>query len=153
MGLKPLVGKEVLSRIEEHLSGSTVEADDSSVVIKSEAVDGVMRFLKDSPEFAFDYLTSVTAVDYLEYFEVVYHLTSIDKKHTLVVKTRCYTRENPEVPSVTPLWQGADFQEREIYDLMGIRFAGHPNLKRIALWEGFQGHPLRKDFFYVNAKN
>jgi len=63
-----------------------------------------------------------------------------------VVKTRCYDRENPTVSSVVGLWQGADFQEREIYDLLGIKFDGHPNMKRIFLWEGFQGHPLRKDY-------
>ena len=146
MGLKALAGEEVLAKIEENLAGTTVEADDIDVVIKSEAVPQVMRFLKESPEFAFDYLTAVSGVDYSEYFEIVYHLTSISKKHTLVVKTRCYTRENPELPSVTPLWQGADFHEREIYDLLGIRFKGHPNLKRIVLWEGFEGHPLRKDY-------
>jgi NADH-quinone oxidoreductase subunit C len=63
-----------------------------------------------------------------------------------MVKVQCYDRENPSLPSVVGLWQGADFQEREIYDLFGIRFEGHPNLKRIFLWEGFEGHPLRKDF-------
>lgn len=146
MGLKALAGIEVLASIEEQLNNSTVEADDAGVVIKSEAVPSVLRFLKDSPEFNLDYLTAVSGVDYLEYFEVVYHLTSMGKKHTLVVKTRCYTRDNPEIPSVTSLWQGADFQEREIYDLLGINFRGHPNLKRIALWEGFEGYPLRKDY-------
>jgi NADH-quinone oxidoreductase subunit C len=63
-----------------------------------------------------------------------------------VLKARCYDRENPVLPSVVGLWRTADFQEREIYDLLGISFTGHPNLKRIALWEGFEGHPLRKDF-------
>jgi NADH:ubiquinone oxidoreductase subunit C len=63
-----------------------------------------------------------------------------------VLKTRCNDREQPVVPSVISVWQGADFQEREIYDLLGIRFAGHPNMKRIFLWEGFKGHPLRRDY-------
>ncbi|MEE9399093.1 MAG: NADH-quinone oxidoreductase subunit C, partial [Dehalococcoidales bacterium] len=63
-----------------------------------------------------------------------------------VFKIRCYQRNNPVLPSLVGLWQGADFQEREIYDLMGIKFDGHPNMKRIVLWEGFEGHPLRKDY-------
>lgn len=146
MNLTALIGADVLGAIEARVSGATVASGDTDIVIRSEAVSEVMSFLKDSPEFDFGYLVGVTAVDYLEYFEVVYHLASIEKKHTLVVKTRCYTRENPEIPSVTPLWQGADLQEREIYDLMGIRFAGHPNMKRIVLWDGFDGHPLRKDY-------
>ena len=66
--------------------------------------------------------------------------------HTLVLKTRCYDRNSAVVPSVVKLWRGADLQEREIYDLMGITFQGHPNLRRIVLWEGFQGYPLRKDY-------
>ena len=102
--------------------------------------------LKRTPDRHFDYLVSVTAVDYYDYFELVYHLTSLEHNHSLVLKTRCYDRSEPVVSSVFGLWQGADFQEREIYDLMGIRFVGHPNLKRIALWEGFEGHPLRTDF-------
>jgi NADH:ubiquinone oxidoreductase subunit C len=72
--------------------------------------------------------------------------TSLEFNRSITLKARCYTRDNPSVPSLTGLYQGADIQEREIYDLMGIAFQGHPNLKRILLWEGFDGHPLRKDF-------
>jgi len=144
--LRPLSGKEAAKRIEEKFPATVVESDETTVVVKSEALFEIMSFLKETPGLEFDYLTNLTAVDWLDFFEVVYHLTSMKNYHTLVVKTRCYERENPEVPSVVSLWQGADFQEREVYDLMGIRFAGHPNLKRLFLWEGFQGHPLRKDF-------
>jgi NADH-quinone oxidoreductase subunit C len=77
---------------------------------------------------------------------VIYQLTSFPHNHSATIKARVYGREGPELPSVTSLWQGADLQEREIWDLMGIRFTGHPNLKRVLLWEGFPGHPLRKDF-------
>ncbi len=119
---------------------------DTAIVVKSESLFDVAHFLKSSPEFDFDYLTSITAVDYYDYFEVVYQLTSMEHNHSLVMKTRCYNRDNPAVPSVVSLWRGADFQEREIYDLMGISFEGHPNLKHIVLWEGFEGHPLRKDY-------
>ncbi len=141
-----LSGKEIATRLEEQFLGSIIKSSQNSLVIKSESLLDVATFLKTTPGLDFDYLTGITAVDYYDYFEVVYQLTSIEHNHSLVVKTRCYGRDNPIVPSVVSLWRGADFQEREIYDLMGISFDGHPNLKRIFLWEGFQGHPLRKDY-------
>jgi NADH-quinone oxidoreductase subunit C len=141
-----LSGKEIASQIEENFPGSIVESSPKSIVVNKESLFAVASYLKTTPGLDFDYLTSITAVDYYDYFEVVYQLTSLQHKHSLVVKTRCYGRDNPTLPSVVSLWRGADFQEREIYDLMGISFDGHPNLKRIFLWEGFQGHPLRKDY-------
>jgi len=143
---KPLLGQELAQRIAEHVPDAIMEADEAAVIVQSQTLFEVMRFLKESTEFEFDYLVSITAVDYVDYLEVVYHLVSIGHNHSLVIKTRCYDRDNPIVPSVFGLWQGADFQEREVYDLMGIRFDGHPNLKRIFLWEGFQGYPLRRDY-------
>ncbi len=139
-------GEEIASQVEEQLPGSIVDSSQDSLVVNSESWLAVATFLKDTPGLDFDYLTSITAVDYYDYFEVVYHLTSLKHNHSLVVKTRCYEREKPGLPSVVSLWRGADLQEREIYDLMGISFDGHPNLKRIFLWQGFQGHPLRKDY-------
>ncbi len=141
-----LSGKEIATRLEEQFPGRIIGSSQNSLVVNSESLLEVATFLKTTPGLDFDYLTSITAVDYYDYFEVVYHLTSIKHNHSLVMKTRCYGRDNPVVPSVVSLWRGADFQEREIYDLMGITFDGHPNLKRIFLWEGFQGHPLRKDY-------
>jgi len=142
-----LSGREIATRLEEQFPGSIIESSQNSLVVKGESLLEVATFLKTTPGLDFDYLTSITAVDYYDYFEVVYQLTSIKHNHSLVVKTRCYARENPTLPSVVSLWRGADFQEREIYDLMGISFDGHPNLKRIFLWGGFKGHPLRKDYF------
>jgi len=139
-------GEEIASQVEEQLPGSIVDSSQDSLVVNSESWLAVATFLKDTPGLDFDYLTSITAVDYYDYFEMVYQLTSLKHNHSLVVKTRCYEREKPKLPSVVSLWRGADFQEREIYDLMGISFDGHPNLKRIFLWQGFQGHPLRKDY-------
>ncbi|MFB0559535.1 MAG: NADH-quinone oxidoreductase subunit C [Dehalococcoidales bacterium] len=141
-----LSGKEIATRLEGKFPGSIVESGQNSLVVKSESLLEVATFLKATPDLDFDYLTGITAVDYYDYFEVVYLLTSMKHNHSLVMKTRCYRRDKPTVPSVVSLWRGADFQEREIYDLMGITFDGHPNLKRIFLWEGFQGHPLRKDY-------
>jgi len=143
---KPLSGEDIARQIGEHLHDAVTEFDESAVFVKGEALLEVARFLKESPGLDFDYLTAITAVDFSEHFELVYHLTSIKNNHSVVLKARCYERENPTLPSVAGLWQGADFQEREIYDLMGIAFDGHPNMKRILLWEGFQGHPLRKDY-------
>ncbi len=141
-----LSGKEIASRIEEKFPGSVEESSEGSLVIKSDSLLAVATFLKDTEALKFNYLNYITAIDYYSYFEVVYQLTSLEHNHTVIIKTRCYGRENPVVPSVIGLWQGADFQEREIYDLMGINFEGHPNMKRIFLWESFPGHPLRKDY-------
>ncbi len=141
-----LSGKEIASQIEEKLPGSIEESSQDSLVVKSDSLLPVAAFLRDTETLKFDYLNYVTAVDYFSYFEVVYQLTSLEHNHTVIIKARCYGRENPSVPSVIGIWQGADFQEREIYDLLGIKFEGHPNMKRIFLWEGFAGHPLRKDY-------
>jgi NADH-quinone oxidoreductase subunit C len=141
-----LSGKEVASKIEEKFSGSVVESSAENLVVKSDRVLDVARFLKETDGLDFDYLNFVTAVDRYDHFEVVYLLSSLEHNHSLMVKARCYARENPALPSVVDVWQGADFQEREIYDLFGIKFEGHPNMKRIFLWDGFNGHPLRKDY-------
>ncbi|HEY82731.1 MAG TPA: NADH-quinone oxidoreductase subunit C [Dehalococcoidia bacterium] len=141
-----LSGKEIANQIVEKFPDSIVASSEKEIVVKSGSLLDVAAFLKDTPGLDFNYLNYITAVDYYDHFEVVYMLSSLEHNHSLVLKTRCYDRENPVLPSLVRLWQGADFQEREIYDLMGIRFEGHPNMKRIFLWEGFQGHPLRKDF-------
>lgn len=140
-----LSGSQIASRIGERFPEAITDFDETTVFVKSEALLEVARFLKENLDL--DYLTSITAVDFFEHFELVYHLTSIKNNHSLVLKTRCEKGEKSEkLPSVVGLWRGADFQEREIYDLMGIAFEGHHNLKRIFLWDGFKGHPLRKDF-------
>ena len=141
-----LVSKDVASKLEEKFPGSIIESTQDYLVVKNDSLPEIAAFLKDSDGFNFDYLNYITAVDYFEHFEVIYQLTSTIHNHTVVIKAKCYGRDNLSLPSVIGIWQGADFQEREIYDLMGIRFEGHPNMKRIFLWEGFQGHPLRKDY-------
>jgi NADH-quinone oxidoreductase subunit D/NADH-quinone oxidoreductase subunit C/D len=99
-------------------------------------------------EFGFDHLTSVTGVDYLpeNKMEVVYHALKTIGGPVLNFKVPVPRTDPIEVPSVTPIWPGAEFQEREIWDLFGIKFTGHPDLRRILMWEGFEGHPLRKDW-------
>ncbi len=123
-----------------------VEHSDTTVLVRAESILEVCRFLHESPGLDFDYLVNLSGVDYLDYLEVIYQLLSMRYNHSLLIKARCYDREQPSIPSVTCIWRGADLQEREIFDLFGIRFDGHPNMKRIFLWEGFQGHPLRRDF-------
>jgi NADH-quinone oxidoreductase subunit C len=141
-----LSGKKLAHQIEGKFPKSIVESSPQGLVVDSKSLLGVATYLKTTRGLDFDYLTAITAVDYLDYFEVIYQLTSLRRNHSLVIKTRCYGRDNPSLPSVVGLWRGADFQEREIYDLFGISFEGHPHLRRIVLWDGFQGHPLRKDY-------
>jgi len=114
-------------------------------MVKADSLPEGVRLLRDGG--GCDYLSSVTAVDYLpeNAFEVVYHFYRTRGGPGEVLKVRV-PRENPVLPSVTPVFPGAEFQEREIWDLFGIRFTGHPDLRRILLWEGFAGHPLRKDW-------
>ena len=141
-----LTAREIIGQLNAKFPGAIEEAGADSVLVKSGSLLAVAEHLKADEGLKFEYLNYITAVDYYSYFEVVYMLTSLKHNRSVVIKTRCYDRNNPVVPSVMGLWQGADFQEREIYDLMGITFEGHPNLKRIFLWDGFPGYPLRKDW-------
>jgi len=141
-----LNGEEIAKRVAEVFPDSGAAGDEVTVVVSSDCLYQVAEFLKNTSGLDFDYLNNLTAVDYLDYFEIVYHLSSLKHNHSLVLKTRCYDREEPVVASVVGLWRAADLQEREVYDLMGITFEGHPNLKRLFLWEGFDGHPLRRDY-------
>jgi len=141
-----LAAKDLVVKLAEKFPGAIEEAGRDALLVKISSLLDVMTYLKNTPDFNFDYFNFLTAVDYYSFFEIVYHLTSTNHNHSVFIKTRCYDRARPSVPSVVSLWQGADFQEREIFDLFGISFTGHPNLKRIFLWEGFDGHPLRKDF-------
>ena len=146
MTVVALSGEHLRQRLSE-LSPVPVETTDFGTVwVYPERIGDVARFLRDDPDLDFQFLNSISAVDFVDHFQVVYHLTSLSLEHTGVVKTRLYGRDDLTLPSVYNIWRGADFQEREIWDLMGIRFDGHPNMKRILLWEGFEGHPLRKDY-------
>lgn len=113
----------------------------------------VCKYLKESSDMAFDVPNQMTAVDYIKenLFELVYYLYSSKKKHGIVLKVQI-DRATAQLDSVTPIWSGMDWQEREVFDLMGIQFKGHPNLKRIMMWDGFPGFPLRKDYVHVTDK-
>lgn len=141
-----LQASEITTKLEAKYPGCIAESAGNIIVVKPESLFNVAAFLKNTTGLDFDYLNFITAVDYQTHFEIVYNLVSLEHNHNLVLKARLTNRENPTLQSVVSLWHGADFQEREVFDLMGIRFEGHPNMKRIFLWSGFPGHPLRKDF-------
>ena len=102
--------------------------------------------LKFEADLAFDFLFCLTGVDMVKFLEVVYHLESTAHQHQVVLKVRTEDRLNGSVDSVCDIWRTAEFLEREVYDLLGIRFNNHPDLRRIFLEEGWNGHPLRKDY-------
>lgn len=146
MAVRALTGEELAERLTQAVQDSVDWWEDGAVWVQPSRVDDVARFLRDDSALDFQFLNSISAIDFIEYFDVVYHLTSFRQQHTGVVKTRVFGRDDLSLPSVYQVWRGADFQEREVWDLMGIHFDGHPNMKRIMLWEGFDGHPLRKDY-------
>ena len=143
---KILSGDEIAGHLGTKCSGHIEACGEDYIAIHPDGLLDVAKRLKVHGSLKFEYLNAVSAVDFIEYFEIVYHLTSFEHNHMAVIKVKLYGRENPSIHSLTDVWRGADFQEREIWDLMGIHFVGHPNHKRIMLWEGFPGHPLRKDF-------
>ncbi len=128
----------------------TLQAQGDDIVILDRAgLRESFRFLKENSQLAFDFLSDITAVDYWQKkeprFEVVYQITSLKNRRRLRVRVPV-PESDPAVESLTPLWRGANFLEREVWDLFGIRFTGHPDLRRILLYDEFQGHPLRKDY-------
>ncbi len=139
----PMAPAEVVAAVARQLGDAASTDDHGALVVAPSRLLDVARALRD--EHGLDYLANLTAVDWLDRFEVVYHLCSSEGGGTVTLKTST-DRAQPRVPSLFGLYPGADFQEREVYDMFGIRFAGHPNLKRILMWDGFAGYPLRKDW-------
>ncbi len=164
-----MTSAEIIALLEEKFGGriksKKLDAIDPFVVVDPADLLEVCRFLKEDPRLRFDLLNCISGVDYLEidpkkapkagfepHLEVVYHLSSFTHRHRLVLKLILprwkdnKPNELPEVPSVTSLWRTADWHEREVYDLSGVWFTGHPDLTRILLSEDWVGHPLRKDY-------
>jgi NADH-quinone oxidoreductase subunit C len=145
-------GSRVLRRLLERHGAAVLETHarlgDDTALVKDAQLGEVMRFLKSDPELAFDMLMDLTCVDYLGQeprFELVYHLYSLAKNQRLRVKARV-AEGACEIESLSAVWPSANWMEREVWDLYGVRFVGHPDLRRILLYEEFQGHPLRKDY-------
>jgi NADH-quinone oxidoreductase subunit C len=143
-------GSPALRRL---LDGDAVEETharhgDATARVARQRVVPVMRFLREDPETRFEMLADLTAVDYLgetPRFEVVYHLYSLEKNQRLRIKARV-PEDDCAIDSIVAVWPAANWLEREVWDMYGIRFRGHPDLRRLLLYEEFQGHPLRKDY-------
>ncbi len=152
-----MTGAQILQRVRDRFGGAIVETHehvgDATAVVERATLVDALRFCRDEPALGFDVLMDLTAVDYLKYpgredgprFDVVYHLYSIGHNHRLRVKVRV-DEDDAQVPTAVDLWPIANWFEREVWDMFGIRFAGHPDLRRLLLYEEFVGHPLRKDY-------
>jgi NADH-quinone oxidoreductase subunit C len=127
------------------VTGARVDASGTCLFVSLDKLAEAAACLKEPAGGEFEYLDMITAADYPQGFELVYRLLSLKNNQSVTLKTRV-SKHDPRAPSLVSLWKGADFQEREVYDLFGITFTGHPCLRRIMLWETFEGHPLRKDF-------
>ena len=153
-GLAPAAEGLVLTRLREQFGDALLEVKvwryETTVLLAPQDLVRVCRYLRDHPDLTFDFLSSVTGVDRLKLpensprFEVVYHVYSLQHKRRLRLKVRVAAAE--AVPSVTGVWEGANWHEREVFDLFGVPFDGHPNLCRILMPDDWEGHPLRKDY-------
>jgi NADH-quinone oxidoreductase subunit C len=147
----------IVADLRERFGAAVVESHhqhgDETIVVHRESLVEILRHCREAPALGFDMLTDLTAVDYLTFpgrqdgprFEVVYHLYSLPLNHRLRVKVRV-EEDDAVVPTAVPVWPIANWLEREVWDMFGIRFEGHPDLKRLLLYEEFVGHPLRKDY-------
>ena len=121
-----------------------------AMLVDCEHAVAVARYLKDDPSCRMDFCSCVTGVDYLakDFIEVVYHLYSVAlKQGPVILKMRApRPLDQCRMPSLTPVWRGCEFQEREAFDLYGVKFDGHPDLRRILMWDGFKDYPMRKDY-------
>ncbi len=147
-----LEGHAVARRLNEALSGIVRSATDEWVEVEPARITEALRWLRDDADLDAAQLSCLTAVDQYDRFEVVYWLQSLDNNHQIEVKAILDDHDTPSLPSCCSVYTGALLQELETYDLMGIRFEGHPDLKRLFLWEGFPGHPLRKDFLKLEGR-
>ena len=142
-----LAVQHVRAALPQAVEGTSAHRDQVALRVYKEYIVDVCRLLRDDPELSFEMCLDVTAVDYPmrpRRFDVVYHLYSLSKGHLLRVKAA--VGEAEEIESVTPVWAGANWFERETYDMFGVRFANHPDLRRILLTDNFEGYPFRKDY-------
>jgi NADH-quinone oxidoreductase subunit C len=142
---------QIIEQINKSLPGSieeqTVYRDELQVYVKKELFPELMKLLRNDKSFNYDLLLDVAGIDRLPEeprFELVYVLFSLDHNSRLIIKLKVDISDT--VPSMTGIWKSADWPEREVFDLLGINFSDHPDLRRILTWDNFEGHPLRKDF-------
>lgn len=147
--LSPSV-ERLRARFGEAILGAAVVCGDTIVHVANDQAHDILAWLRDDPAEQFNYLTDITAVEYRDTelpFEVVYQLRSLDRKADLRVKIPLDPTKDLEVATVWDLWKGADWLERETYDMFGVVFTGHPDLRRLLMWETYvEGYPLRKSF-------
>ncbi|MFO0903478.1 MAG: NADH-quinone oxidoreductase subunit C [Pirellulales bacterium] len=162
-------GQDLLNRLKQkfgdRITGSNLTAIDPWIEVAPEGLVEVCQFLRDDANWQMNYLNCITAVDYFEkdpkkaakaefppHLQLLYHLSSLTKKHTLVLKVMLPRWKDdvpgqlPEVPTVNQVWRTADWHEREVYDLSGVLFTGHPDMRRILCPEDWEGYPLRRDY-------
>jgi NADH-quinone oxidoreductase subunit C len=139
--------EELKIRLEEWRPSPAFEeaAEWTTVVIDPAGWKGLARELRSTQGLVFDYLFCVTAVDWRTHFTMVYHLTSTIHRHTVVVKVKL-DHDLPAIPTVSDIWRTAEFHEREAFDLFGVVFTGHPDLRRLFMTDDWKGWPLRKDY-------
>ena len=121
---------------------------DETLLIRKENIIKILKFLKETPELEYSLLLDITCVDYIGQeprFELIYHVYSFRLNHRLRIKTKI-SEKNPFIESSTSLWKNANWLEREVFDMFGIKFKNHPDLRRILMYDEFEGHPLRKDY-------
>ena len=138
----------LLSALGSAVQSAKFDRDELTIVVKRAAIREACAILRDDPALQFNFLSDITAVDWYPSeprFDVVYHLLSISWHKRMRLKVRL-AGDEPNLESITSVWPSANFFEREVYDLFGVRFAGHPNLRRIMMPEDWEGHPLRKDY-------
>lgn len=138
--------EELKAFVTQHSPEATFEESQFlNVVVDSSKAYSLLKSLRENPETEFDYLFCESGVDWKDFFYVVYHLTSKKHKHTVVVKAKISDRVDPKIQSVADIWKTAEMHELEIFDLFGIKFTNHPNLRRLFLDDTW-GFPLRKDY-------
>ncbi|MDA8423411.1 MAG: NADH-quinone oxidoreductase subunit C [Nitrospiraceae bacterium] len=151
--MEPLqIAKTIEEKFAGEVLGTTSHAGQVGVMLKKERIKDICLFLRDEPSLKMDHLADLTAVDYSQYpgdtgprFEVVYNMISTVHRHRIRLKVRV-PEEDPRIDTVSSIWNTANWHERETYDLMGIKFEGHPDLRRILMPEDWEGHPLRKEY-------
>jgi NADH-quinone oxidoreductase subunit C len=147
--------EEIKSKLVAAFGSAIILREDISglqpaLFISKDSLVPICIFLRDTEGLYFDFLSNLTAVDYEDHFTIVYHLNSLPYQHSLVLKVELAADrsldELPEIPSLASIWRTADWHEREAFDLMGIYFEGHPDLRRILMPDDWAGYPLRKDY-------
>lgn len=144
---KKKIVEELKQKFPEKIKETSSDFGDDTVIIDRDFLGDLVRFLKQEP-YEYTLLLDITCVDYLgrePRFEMVYHLLSLAEKHRLRIKVPL-SEENLSVESLASIWKNANWLEREVYDMFGIRFYGHPDLRRLFMYDGFEGYPLRKDY-------